>query len=37
MLSLIGFVVVVMVAWDMGIIQWALLNTANLLVMIAAL
>lgn len=37
MLSLIGLVVVVMVAWDMGIIQWALINTANLLVMIAAL
>jgi len=37
MFSLIGFVVVVMVAWEMGIIQWALINTANLLMMIAVL
>ena len=37
MLSLIGFVVVVMVAWDMGIIQWALIHTANLLAAIAYL
>ena len=37
MFSLIGFVVVMMVAWEMGIIQWALVNTANLLMMIAVL